>query len=176
MAAFRDIAHRADSLGLDPTRLAVGGVRRRQSRDGGRPADGRRRHRPGLPALFYRVDFAEDRESVRTFARGFLLEKASMDWFHGHYIPASMDNRDPRVSPIHGRLAGLAPAHIITGGFDPLRDEGEAYAAALAAAGTKATHRRLPSMIHGFLNFAGAVRGADAATTRAAQVLAEALR
>ena len=178
VAAFRDIANRADGLSLDPTRLAVGGdsaggnlatVVAQQTADDDIA--------PAFQLLFYpAVDFAEDRESVRTFARGFLLEKASMDWFHGHYIPASMDNRDPRVSPIHGRLAGLAPAHIITGGFDPLRDEGEAYAAALAAAGTKATHRRLPSMIHGFLNFAGAVRGADAATTRAAQVLAEALR
>ena len=98
-----------------------------------------------------------------------------MDWFRGHYIPQSMDKADPRVSPIHGDLAGLAPAIVITGGFDPLRDEGEAYAALMQEAGVRVEILRKPSMIHGFINFAGAVVGADAALTQGAKALARAL-
>lgn len=173
IAAFRDIAARAEEFEIDRTRLAVGG----DSAGGNLAAVVAQQVRrdavtPVFQLLCYpAVDFAEDRESVRTFARGFLLEKASMDWFRGHYIPASWDNRDPRVSPIYGDLVGLAPAYVVTGGFDPLRDEGEAYAAALEAAGVAAEVRRLPSMIHGFLNFAGAVHGTDAALTDAAKAL-----
>lgn len=177
LAAFRDIAGRAAAFDIDPSRIAVGG----DSAGGNLAAvvaQGARNDEPTpcFQLLFYpTVDFAEDRESVRTFAQGFLLEKASMDWFREHYIPDAMDNRDPRVSPIYGELDGLAPAIVITGGFDPLRDEGEAYAAAMKTAGVTVTVSRRPTMIHGFINFAGAVAGADAALTEGADALASAL-
>lgn len=178
IAAFRDIAARAVELDIDPARLAVGG----DSAGANLSAVVAQATRgqdvaPCFQLLFYPVtDFSEDRESVRTFATGFLLEKASMDWFRGHYIPRTMDSADPGLSPIHGDLSGLAPAIVVTGGFDPLRDEGEAYAAAMQAAGVSVQVARKPSMIHGFLNFAGAVVGADAALTEGAQALAEAFR
>ena len=177
IAAFRDIVARADEFGVDGRRLAVGG----DSAGGNLSAVVAQATRddeaaPCFQLLFYpAVDFAEDRESVRTFASGFLLEKSSMDWFRGHYIPDGMDNRDPQVSPIYGELAGLAPAIVITGGFDPLRDEGEAYARMMQAAGVEVHVSRRPTMIHGFLNVAGAIAGGDAALTEGAQALRQAL-
>lgn len=176
IAAFRDIAARAGQLQIDARRIAVSGdsaganlatvVAQATRNDALSPC---------FQLLFYpAVDFSCDRESVRTFAEGFLLEKKSMDWFHGHYIPPSMDNKDPRVSPIYGDLAGTAPALVVTGGFDPLRDEGEAYARALQDAGVATQIERMPSMIHGFLNFAGAIHGAMAGLALGARALAAA--
>jgi len=175
IAAFRDIAGRAAELDIDASRIAVCGdsaganlatVVAQATRND--------KLKPCFQLLFYpTVDFSRDRESVRTFAEGFLLEKKSMDWFRGHYIPDDMSHDDPRVSPIYGDLAGLAPAHIITGGFDPLRDEGEAYGQALQAAGVTASIARKPSMIHGFLNFAGAIHGGLAGLTDGAQALSQ---
>lgn len=177
ISAFRDIAARSDEFAIDPSRLAVGGdsaggnlsaVVSQTTRDDARS--------PCFQLLFYpAVDFARDRESVRTFATGFLLEKASMDWFRGHYIPPEIDNSDPRLSPIYGDLEGLAPALVMTGGFDPLRDEGEAYGQAMRAAGVSVEIERKPSMIHAFLNFAGGVAGADAALSQGARALAKVL-
>ena len=178
IASFRDIVVRAGELGVDANRLAVGG----DSAGGNLAAVVAQATRtdtvpPAFQLLFYpAVDFAKDRESVRTFAKGFLLEKSSMDWFRGHYIPESMDNSDPRVSPIYGDTSGVAPAIVITGGFDPLRDEGEAYAEAMKASGVDVTVSRKPTMIHGFLNFAGAVAGGDAALTEGADALARAFQ
>ena len=178
VAAFRDIAARADELDIDPTRLAVGG----DSAGGNLSAVVSQitrgdTHSPCFQLLFYpAIDFVRDRASVRMFAEGFLLEKSSMDWFRGHYIPDGFDNGDPRVSPIYGDLEGVAPAIVITGGFDPLRDEGEDYAKALQAAGVNTTVSRHPSMIHGFVNFAGGVAGADAALTEGAHALRAALQ
>jgi acetyl esterase len=102
-------------------------------------------------------------------AKGYLLEQASIDWFLGHYAGQDRDNADPRLSPLLGTLAGLPPAVIVTAEFDPLRDEGEAYAAALQAAGTPADLRRCAGMIHGFFDM-GAVSpaAADAVEERCA--------
>ena len=178
VAAFRDIAGRAAEFEIDPDRLAVGGdsaggnlsaVVSQLTRDD--------THSPCFQLLFYpAVDFVNERESVRTFAKGFLLEKTSMDWFRERYLSGGLDCEDTRVSPMLGDLTGLPPALVLTGGFDPLRDEGEAYADALQAAGGDAKAVRYPSMIHGFVNFAGAVAGADAALTDGAHALRDALR
>ncbi|WP_348767838.1 alpha/beta hydrolase [uncultured Salinisphaera sp.] len=177
VAAFRDIVGRAAEFQIDPDRVAVSG----DSAGGNLSAvvcqtTRNDAHSPCFQLLFYpAVDFVDERESVRTFAKGFLLEKTSMDWFRGHYLSGGLEPGDTRVSPMHGDLQGLPPALVITGGFDPLRDEGEAYAEALKAAGGQANVVRYPSMIHGFLNFAGAVAGADAALTDGAHALRDAL-
>ncbi|HET7313976.1 alpha/beta hydrolase [Salinisphaera sp.] len=173
VAAFRDIVSRADKLGLDPRRLAVAGdsaggnlaaVVAQQTRDD-----------PTAPCaqllLYPTVDFAEDKPSKDRFATGFFLEKASMDWFERHYLPDGYDKRDPMVSPLRGDLAGVAPAIVVTAGFDPLRDEGEAYAAALKTAGVDAVSRREPGLLHGFANFAGGVERAGQALREAADEL-----
>ncbi len=95
-------------------------------------------------------------------AKGYLLERESIDWFLSHYAGSSPDIKDPRLSPIYGNVSGLPPAIIVTAEFDPLRDEGEAYGAALEAAGVRADVRRYAGMIHGFFDM-GAFSPAGAA-------------
>ena len=80
-----------------------------------------------------------------------------MTWYTGHFLPEGADPTDPLRSPILSpRLAESAPCLVITAGFDPLRDEGEAYAEALRAAGVPVLARRFRGLFHGFINSIGA--------------------
>jgi acetyl esterase len=84
-----------------------------------------------------------------------------MEWFEGHYLPPGTDRSDRRVSVLRAPdLAGLAPAYVVTAGFDPLRDEGEAYAERLREAGVRVALRRHPGLIHGFANMTAISREA----------------
>ena len=84
-----------------------------------------------------------------------------MEWFRGHYLNGQADIGDPRASPLKANdLAGLPPALVYTAGFDPLRDEGQAYADRLAAAGVKTIHHEFESLIHGFVGLRGTVQAA----------------
>lgn len=179
LAAFRDIVARADEFGADPERIAVGGdsaggqlatVTAQQALADGGPA-------PAFQLLIYPVcDFAEKYPSYHLFTTGFFLTEAQMDWFGQHYLSPDDDLDDPKASPIKaGPLNGLAPAHIITAGFDPLRDEGEAYAAKLKADEVEVTLRRHSTLIHGFINMAGANRTSHDAVCEMAGVLRAAL-
>lgn len=173
VAAFRDIVARAESLDIDPQRLAVAG----DSAGGNLAAVVALETRgdtqaPRAQALFYPVvDFARDHPSKATFAQGFFLEKSSMDWFESHYLDADTDKKDPRISPLYADLAGAAPALVQVGGFDPLRDEGMAYARALEQAGVDTRLETEDGLIHGYLNLAGGVERADEALQRAAAYL-----
>jgi acetyl esterase/lipase len=154
-AAFKWAYAHAGELGAVPGRVAVGGdsaggnlaaVVCQLARDDGGPA-------PVLQWLLYpRTDSTAKTRSLSLFARGFLLTRRDIDWFHAQYLRGSgVDAADPRVSPLLAEsLSGLAPALIAVGGFDPLRDEGESYAAALRAAGTAVDLRYLGSLTHGF--------------------------
>lgn len=156
MAAFRWAHAEAERLGADPARIAVAGdsaggnlatvVAQLAAADGG-PA-------PAFQALIYPVcDYSAKRPSYDTFATGFFLTREEMDWFRDNYFASAADRTDPRASPILAEdLSGLAPAHIVTAGFDPLRDEGEDYAARLREAGVEVTLRREPDLVHGFIN------------------------
>jgi acetyl esterase len=121
------------------------------------------------------VDHSHEWGSMTQFGEGFFLGADQVDWYHDHYILPGTDEADPRVSPLHAAdLGRLAPALVVTAGFDPLRDEGEAYAARLNAAGTPVVLRRFPDLIHGFLHFAGlspAARVASVEVAGAARVL-----
>jgi acetyl esterase len=84
---------------------------------------------------------------MRENAKGYYLTKDGMDWFERHYSPG-VDANDARRNPLLGNLVGLPPAHVMTCEFDPLRDEGAAYVAALNAAGVATTHTNFPGLIH----------------------------
>jgi acetyl esterase len=108
---------------------------------------------------------------------GYFLTAATMTWFWQQYV-GDRDWTDPRVSPIHASddaLAAAPPALVITAEFDPLRDEGEAYAARLAAAGVDVTVTRYDSMIHGFFSMRDLVPEGKAAVEQACEALRTAL-
>src|SRR6266536_2004855 len=148
------LAHAGD-LGLDARRVAVGGdsaggnlaaVVALLARDRGAPAI-------ALQVLIYPVtDLANETESYRRFADGYMLTRDGMRWFKAHYVRTAADAEDWRASPIRAASrAGLPPALIVTAGFDPLRDEGEAYALRLREAGVRVDYACYGGMIHGFV-------------------------
>ena len=163
-AAFRWTVANASALGVDPSRIAVAGdsaggnlaaVVAQVMRDEGAVM-------PSFQLLIYpAVDLTRSFESHRTFRSGYFLTEALIDWFLANYVSDPAHMRDPKGSPIVTRdLAGLPPAHVVTAGFDPLRDEGEAYADALRAAGVPTTSRCYDSLIHGFTGMGGLVDAA----------------
>jgi acetyl esterase/lipase len=169
-AAFRWACEHAGDLGAIPGKIAVGGdsaggnlatVVSRLARDDGGSL-------PALQWLLYPItDLTAQTRSLTLFAAGFVLTKHDMDWFHAQYLSGSdVDPTDPRVSPLLAdSLARLPPALIATAGFDPLRDEGEQYAAALQAAGTAVDLRSMGSLTHAFGNFFQLGGGSAVATT-----------
>jgi len=133
---------------------------------------------PDLQVLIYPiVDLTLTSPSIERFADGYLLTKSMMHWFRDNYLKASDDPRDasPRFWP-DAELAGSAPAVVVTAGFDPLVDEGDAWAERLAGAGVTVRHRREPSLVHGFLSLAGAIDEARAATDRICADIVDMLR
>jgi acetyl esterase len=108
--------------------------------------------------------------SMDLFADGFFLTREQIDFFERCLAGDAPDDPDDyRAHPMVGDLAGLPSALVVTGGFDPLRDGGEAYAAAMAAAGVPVVVRRFDSMIHGFINMIGFSPAARAATVEIAE-------
>lgn len=148
LAAFADLQARADSLGADPRRVAVGG----DSAGGHLAAVVAQHGSPAAQLLLYPVtDCAEVSASRRTFAGGFFLERATMDFYERCFAPPGVDRFDPRVSPLRAaNLASVAPAIVVTGGFDLLRDEGDAYARRLREAGVATIHRTHDAFVHAF--------------------------
>ncbi len=120
---------------------------------------------PRLQLLIYPcTDVASQSQSMTTYADAFPLNRAMMEWFMGHYLGPDDDPAAVRLSPLReADLAGLAPAVIATAGFDPLVDQGEAYAKALEKAGVTVRYRCYDSLSHAFTAFTGAIPAADAA-------------
>ena len=103
--------------------------------------------------IYPTVDPYGDYPSRAENATGYFLDQPTMEWFFEQYVGSEPPPEDDvRLSPLRGELAGLAPALVVTAEFDPLRDEGEGYAAALAAAGVPVDTFRYDAMIHGFLD------------------------
>jgi acetyl esterase len=110
------------------------------------------------------TDFCADTKSRAAFAEGYLLHQAAIDQDLEHYLPAGHDPRDPLVSPLRASdLQGLPPAYVHTAEFDPLRDEGRAYADALTRAGVKTAYTCHPGMVHLFYGMAVVIPYARAA-------------
>ena len=178
-AAFQWAVTQAARWGCDPQRVIVAG-----DSAGGNLAtvvalDALRHGGPQPVAQFliYPVtDLSTRHRSYELFARGFLLTAAAMDWYRSQYLPSEAAALDPRASPLTAsELRGLAPAVVLTAGCDVLRDEGEAYAARLSAAGVPVRHRRFPGLIHGFANAAAASPTAGRAMSEAVALLRELL-
>jgi acetyl esterase len=170
IAATRWIAANAAELGIDPQRLAVAG-----DSAGGNLAtvvalDARDRGAPRLVCqvlIYPAADMSLEYPSLERHAQQLPLTRAGMQWFIGHYLRTPADKTDWRASPLRAaNLAGLPPALVITAGFDPLADEGEAYAAALRKAGVAATHERFEGQIHGFVVMGRIVADAARAIAR----------
>jgi len=130
---------------------------------------------PALQLLIYPcVDVACESASMTTYADAFPLDRPTMDWFMGHYMGPGDSPADPRLSPLRAEdLSGLAPAVIVTAGFDPLLDQGEAYARRLKEAGVPVAYRCYDSLAHAFTAFTGAVPCADVACREVAGLVRE---
>jgi acetyl esterase len=138
-----------------------------------------RRHgemQPALQLMVYpAVDVASETQSMTTYADAYPMSRELMAWFMGQYLGPEDDPADPRLSPIKAAdLSGLAPAVIATAGFDPLVDQGEAYAKRLRDAGTPVTYRCYDALAHGFCAFTSLVPAADTACREIAGLVREA--
>ena len=172
LAVTRALLDGGAGLGTDPARVAVAG----DSAGGNISAIVAQRCRDNGPALaaqlliYPGVDMDPDApyQSRVDNAEGYFLTADDMVWFRDHYVGADADFRDPVMSPIHATdLAGLPPAVVATAEFDPLRDEGNAYADALRAAGVDVDSQCYAGMIHGFFDMGPLSAGAREATADA---------
>jgi acetyl esterase len=179
LAAFRWVMAHAGELGVDPTRVAVCG----DSAGGNLSAilSLRTRNEPLRPALQVLIYPATDatcsQPSQETFKHGYFLTRRMMDWFYGHYLGDSEHRRHPDVSPLFAEdLRGAPPALVYTAGYDPLRDEGRAYADRLREAGVPVSYREFESLIHGFTVMTGASEAARKAVEELARETGRRLR
>lgn len=182
-AALKWIEANAASLGIDPNRLAVAG----DSAGGNLAAvlaQGAKANKGphiGFQLLLYPITrLNADSPSSFAFSPTMLREPA-INWFYNHYVPNADDagsvlSDDPRLSPLKTEdLSGLPPAYIVTAGFDPLHDEGVAYADKLKAAGVKVRHVDYPTMIHGFFSMPSLIPLAGGALSAAGHAVQDAL-
>lgn len=179
VAATEWIWEHAATLGVDRNRLGVGG----DSAGGNLAAvvalNARDR---GMPKLRFQLliypacDMGMSHGSIAEFAEQLPLTRSSMKWFIDLYLRNAADAKDWRASPLRARdLKDLPPAYVLTAGYDPLRDEGEAYAAALKAAGVAVEAKRFPGQIHGFLNMGKLISEAATAVQEMGPALKRAL-
>jgi acetyl esterase len=178
-AATRDVIDRIAEFGGDSKRVGVAGdsaggnlaaTAAIACRDAGIELAGQLLVYPVTDALGHFADTTENARfpSRAENAEGYFLSRAVMQWFCGHYLADAADGADWRVSPLRAKnLAGLAPAVVTTAWFDPLRDEGTAYAKALAAAGVPTQHHAGEGLIHGYFGLADASETACAEARRA---------
>lgn len=173
IAAVQWVRSQAQALGLDGSRVAVGG----DSAGGALAAVVAMALRGEAPALALQLllypitDMAHDLPSHHRLAEGYGLTRESLLWFRANYLPDPTLVSDWRASPLRGELAGLPPACVITAGFDPLLDEGRRYAERLLEAGVPLTYECFGGMIHGFALMTAQVAAARHAIYRAGQSL-----
>jgi acetyl esterase len=182
LAAWRYLQDASSEAGIDPARTALCGdsaggnlaafIAQEMARQGG-PV-------PAFQLLLYPLlQFADIRSKRMPLQESGLFISANLfEFFRGHYLTDTDDRMDPRVSPLFAPLEdlkGLPPAHIIVCGWDPLHDEGVAYAQKLEAAGVPVTVRTYDSMMHGFLNLTNLSAAAREAANEAGRIVGAAL-
>jgi acetyl esterase len=173
-AALRWLAGHCGEIGADPACLAVGGdsaggnlaaAVTLLARDGGPPL-------AGQLLVYPNTDQLADDESMRAADDPFLFNRHSVAWYRRHYLTSLPDAASPLASPLRApSLAGLPPALVITAEYDPLRDQGEAYARRLAGEGVPVELSRYPGMAHGFFTMAGTLDASRSAIAQAAAQL-----
>lgn len=175
-AALKWVDAQASAIGVDGNRLAVAGdsaggnlsavVCHMAKAQGGPQIQ--------FQALIYPTTIAHsDTPSMKAFQAGYLLEREAMDWFFDSYVPKGQDLKDWKLAPYHGDCAGLPPALVVTAGYDPLKDEGKAYADKMKAAGVPVEYVDYPAMIHGFYNLGAVLPQAKGAIQMTAQRIAK---
>jgi acetyl esterase len=175
-AAAKWVCDNAAEIGVDANRVAVGG----DSAGGALAAEvaqlARASGKFALAAqmlLFPVTQIGEETASLREFAVGYFLDKETLDWFYACYLPDGADRNDPKLSPLRSKdVAGLPPAYVMLGGFDPLHDEGMQYADKLRAAGVKVTVADYADMVHDFIYFQSVLPQAHEALAGAAKAVA----
>jgi len=174
-AAYRWLRAHGRELGADTTRVAVAGdsaggnlsaVVSQLAASAGLPV-------PTCQVLIYpALDASLDTESHRELADAHVIPRERIVWYMAQYLGADADTVDPRVSPLRAkRLAGQPPTMIVTAGFDPLRDEGHAYAEALRRAGVDVVYREYPGQIHAFVSLTKAIPQGLTCTLEVAEYL-----
>lgn len=159
LAAWTWLSEQGETVGMNPRRVAVAGdsaggnlaafLCQEMSRTGG--------PMPAFQLLLYPLlQFADIRsKKMSPQESGFFISASLFEFFRGHYLPDPATYMDPRVSPLFApaeQLKALPPAHVVVCGWDPLHDEGLAYAGKLRAVGVQASEVEYPSMVHGFMN------------------------
>ena len=178
VAATQWIAANASELGIDPGRIAVGGdsaggmlaaVVTQLARDKG----------PKLACqllMFPNTQMGGETASLNEYAVGYFLERHTIEWFNAQYAPETVDRASPLVSPLRAKdFARLPPAYIVLGGYDPLHDEGLAYAGKLRAAGVPVTIADYADMVHCFIYLQTVLPQAHDAVAKAAKAVRDAL-
>ena len=177
LAAFRHIRDNAESFGADAARIAGGG----DSAGGAMAAvvcqlcRDAKEQGPAFQMLIYpATDSSKESASRKALAEGYFLSGALMTWFWEAYVPdEDTDLADLRLSPLLAKdFTGLPPAFVLTAGYDPLRDEGRAYADKLIDAGVKTTYVNYPGTIHGFFSMTRFLKQGLKANDEAAGVMA----
>jgi acetyl esterase len=174
IAAVKWVSGNAGALAVDASRLAVAG----ESAGGNLAAVAAIALRDERPAIAMQVlvyplvDQAADTESLRRLARGYSLTADLLHWYQSQYLRDERDFSDWRASPLRAQdHSRLPPAYVLTCGFDPLLDEGRAYAERLKQAGVSVVYECFEGMIHGFLPMGGALAAARHAHYRIGQML-----
>jgi acetyl esterase len=167
LTATQWVADNAAALGIDASRLSIGGdsaggnlaaVVAIAARDGNGPAIA------SQVLIYPATDFAMNHPSHREPETSVLLTHSVMRWFRDHYLTGAADIHDWRASPARAEtLVGLPPAYVLTAGADPLRDEGDDYARRLRDAGVSVTHRSFPGQFHGFFTMGKLLQQANVA-------------
>ncbi len=179
VAALKWVGANGRQIGIDTSRLAIGGDSAGGNLAAAASIWARDNDGPKLKlqVLAYPVtDGVARAESYRLYNDGFGLNAPTMEWFFDHYTPDKATREDWRVSPLRAKsLAGLPPALVVTAGYDPLRDEGRAYAWRLQKEGTLADLVEFGGMLHGFLSSPMLLHGARRGAAICAAALREAL-
>ena len=167
IAATKWIAANARELGIDASRLSIGGdsaggnlaaVVALAARDGDGPKIA------GQVLIYPATDFAMTHGSHSEPETSVLLTHSVIRWFRDHYLNGTADIQDWRASPARAKsLAGLPPAYVLTAGADPLRDEGDDYAERLRQAGVPVTYKHYPGQFHGFFTMGKLLQQANLA-------------